>query len=296
MRIIPGFILIMLLALSSSAQHIIRYGDTTYMKYDEFLHGFIIKSRLPDGYWKVYNNNRVVEECVISDSERNGPDIFYDTNGHKIEESNYVNDTLDGYSITYNTDLVISMQYYFDGREKTNENFDSNGALVFRETQWDGYMIKREYYKNGNKKSECVIIDDSQKQRALPSKYSLNIIGRGYEVPDDSIAWERLDSLHLYPEDSANGDTLMDESGDGKVYLCVVFNNLSYAWYENGSIKEKIGETDSLGTEKYFYYQNGVMEKKGRYLNNRRNGPWYYYDSKGKLYKTEVYKAGVLVK
>lgn len=193
--------------------------------------------------------------------------------------------------------LAVSCMAQHNVRYGDTAYIKDDSVLVLKETQNDGYKVIMGYYKSGRKRDEYVEIDKPQDKGILPARYSLNIIEKAYAVPDDSNAWKKLDSLHLYPEDSGDeGDSLMDESGDGKVDICIHYNNLSYSWYENGNIKEKIGQTDSLGTEKYFYYQNEVVEKKGRFLNNRRNGLWYYYDSKGKLYKTEVYKAGVLVK
>ena len=69
------------------------------------------------------------------------------------------------------------------------------------------------------------------------------------------------------------------------VATCSCFDSKS--WYENGHIKSEILYVDSSGAFYRSYYQNGNFQSEGYINENSFNGLWKYYDSTGKLIKTE---------
>ncbi len=44
------------------------------------------------------------------------------------------------------------------------------------------------------------------------------------------------------------------------------------------------------------FNDNGALSLKGHYLNNKKDGKWYYYDENGKLIEVELWDKGYLVK
>ena len=41
------------------------------------------------------------------------------------------------------------------------------------------------------------------------------------------------------------------------------------------------------------YYENGVVKEKSYFINDEEEGEHFFYDEKGRLIKTEVYKNGI---
>lgn len=273
------------------AQHRIEYGDKNHMEYDSLLNRFVIKSKNPNGYWNIFLHNKLVEESSIIDSEKNGIDILYDFKGRRLAVRNYIHDKLNGYVWKYDSaGFVLYQYYYLNNSMKNVESFDSAGNILWINHSYDGYEIDQTFYANCQKKSELLIVDSLKSSFTLPKKYSINISDMSITVPYPFD--NNYDSLGL------NLDDITEEGGmycivdEGKVYTSIEFHNFSRAWYENGKIKETIGKTDSLGTEKIYYYENGSIWKMGRYIKNLRNGKWYFYRKDGSLENVIDYHLG----
>ncbi|REH46499.1 MORN repeat protein [Tenacibaculum gallaicum] len=62
-------------------------------------------------------------------------------------------------------------------------------------------------------------------------------------------------------------------------------------YYPNGQLKEqclKNEKGDLLGEWKS-YYQNGKLQEKGKYFNNKKNGEWKKYHENGQLFEVAMY-------
>jgi antitoxin component YwqK of YwqJK toxin-antitoxin module len=62
-------------------------------------------------------------------------------------------------------------------------------------------------------------------------------------------------------------------------------------YYANGQLQadlplDKFGQYDGAAT---YYYQNGSVQSKGKYVHGLKNGEWKNYDKKGKLILIEEY-------
>jgi len=288
-------ILLVLCKVTAFAQHNIEYGDRTRMEYDSSVSRFVIKSKISDGRWNVYYHKILVEECTIIDSEKNGIDILYDFNGRRFSISSYIHNRKYGYEIIYDSVGFASQQYYYwDNKEKSLENFDTNGNINWTEQSFDGYTIEKTFYVNHKEKSELLSIDSLKNLNMLPSEYSMNISDTTIFVPYPFNG--SFDSLPITLEDdnAEEGNSIIVRDKE-KSFVAIQFHNFSRFWYEDGKIKEEIGKTDSLGTEKEFYYPNGSVKKEGHYKRNLRNGDWLFYDKNGRLQKTVLYRLGTVI-
>lgn len=70
-------------------------------------------------------------------------------------------------------------------------------------------------------------------------------------------------------------------------------------FYWNGVTKNRgsflLGTEVRVGEWKH-YFDTGILEKSGRYVNGRKEGEWVYYTKDGKLKYIKVYKNGKEIK
>ena len=69
-------------------------------------------------------------------------------------------------------------------------------------------------------------------------------------------------------------------------------------WFEEneGKIKEITNYSNNKknGTAKTFY-ENGILSNSGNYIEDEKDGNWYYHNIDSKLEKTETYQNGKLI-
>ena len=78
---------------------------------------------------------------------------------------------------------------------------------------------------------------------------------------------------------------------------------VSRLFYDDGKIEQegrfikssqffKFGSNIQKTGDWTFYYKNGVIEKKGKYLCDKKNGLWVYYNEKGEILRVIFFDKG----
>ena len=57
-------------------------------------------------------------------------------------------------------------------------------------------------------------------------------------------------------------------------------------------LKKKLVD-DKMNGEDIEYYENGVIKEKAYFINDKQEKEHFFYDEKGKLIKTDIYKNGI---
>jgi antitoxin component YwqK of YwqJK toxin-antitoxin module len=195
----------------------------------------------------------------------------YNEKGQLLIEKNFENNKKHGFQ----------KEYYENGTPKVIENYE-NGMLIHKE----------EFYKNSNIKLEENY--KFNKKHGIQKYYSEN---------------GELKELMEYKNDIlVNHEKYLDE---GKEIISIEDGLASIKLYnsENKLIKKyfknnKTGKPDSLSVTynpdngnklSEIAYKNGKIIRKGKYLNNKKNGEWIIYWINGKKETHNTYQNGNLL-
>jgi antitoxin component YwqK of YwqJK toxin-antitoxin module len=70
-------------------------------------------------------------------------------------------------------------------------------------------------------------------------------------------------------------------------HIVVMYNNIIHTWQLIDDVKNRGNKMMKS------YHANGVLEAKGKLKNSMPDGEWHYYDDKGRLIESIVYKEGI---
>jgi uncharacterized protein len=271
--------------------------------------GYMVNGK-PDGFWVAYYGNGVVsskgirrnntldsiwnfyyengmEKSMVTykNGKKNGLYVLVDSLQEKRVESFYKNDSLFGFSCTYNKvkqfwkkefclkyyknkkngisfwydrveDRIIELKYFQEDRqvkvEKINQKEYGKKQGVWREYDDDGILLKEYFYKDDVLQGNFQILDKRGKTSQVLAYKD------GKIVKDEKQ--EILDKKRKQAEKPL-ATTLQKEFGKNKRLL------------SEGYVDEYKNKT---GRWK-FYYENAVLKAEGVYKNNVKQGFWTYY-------------------
>jgi antitoxin component YwqK of YwqJK toxin-antitoxin module len=222
---------------------------------------------LKNGKWTHYFNNDKVKDIITYQGNRpNGFAVFYYPNGNKREEGTWKNNRWVGdYKYYYESGQIASdWKYSAQGsRTGVQKYYHENGQLMI-EGEWaegkESGVIK-EFYDNGELKSEKNYQDG--KFDAVSSK----IYERKGPI-SSTVSITKVETKQSTAQAGAG-----DSGGDVKYKAGVFDGNGMY------QLKDRQGRVARQGL-----FEKGFL----------KDGKVFQYSSDGKLFKTTVYKAGVI--
>ncbi len=164
-------------------------------------------------------------------------------------------------------------------------------------------QVKTEFYENGTKKSEGVLLgadndspQDIEKQsKDVRYQKSINAFKDGkwtYWFENGQLSAEQY-----YNKGEMTG-VWKSWYKDGKLGSEVnLTKGTAMYWYANGNKSSEGKMSTGMHHEGNWtgWYENGNKNYEGAYINGQKEGTWKWYNEKGEKLQEEVYKAGALI-
>ena len=206
-----------------------------------------------------YDSGKILKESHFSNDKKNGLEKIYYENGQISSIKNYKDGKADGEYI----------EYYTDGELKLKGSY-KNGL---REGEFKTYLMN-------SKSAGSMFYKDGKEIKSTLTPYMKEDVF--FNFPDE------MESLiNTVSKKSKELVKLRDED-DG-------YHILGVANYPNSRVCSAI-QVNDLGEydgERKEYYESGKIKEKRFYINDKEEGKSLFYDEKGNLTKTEIYKNGV---
>jgi antitoxin component YwqK of YwqJK toxin-antitoxin module len=152
--------------------------------------------------------------------------------------------------------------------------------------------------QDSTKKEFTQIIDTSKVTLIQTDFESFKLINKSGILMEGAIWDEKLISVSIIPlNDSlaekltyANSRVLISKRQMKLINGKYIEDGVTYHFNNNGILSHKYKYTKGLLIgEAIFYYNNGMIESKGAFINGDKTGIWEFYDETGKLIKKEVF-------
>ncbi len=204
-------------------------------------------------------------------------------NGDTKWEGTYLNDSLNGFTMTYDKKGNLTSIKKFDNGKQLVRAPEVRPVEVYKERYEDGTLKYEGVYDEGipigshykyKKKWMC---DSMLYYNDSIGGYYSKLVCRNYAVPDSCIEYNNGYIVAKGAVDSARNKI-----------------GLWYEYHNTGEFKAKgIYITDNRTGEWEFYYPGGTLEQKGKYdKKGRAQGVWKWYYESGKLMREETYVNG----
>ena len=232
----------------------------------------------------------------------NGNSISYYEEGNIQSIFPYKNNLIEGLVIRYyeNGNIKEEVNYKNDKMNGEAKSYDENGKLNGRTIFKDDIKLEEDVYKeneilkNTFKNGELVKQDICAPNGTLKERRILNGDKMEYSTfyPNGNVKQKILtkDKIIIKEQIYARNGNIMSNSffSDGKPVIEL------FEYYPDGKLFRKISTVNKmLNGDSIEYYPNGNIKEKTHFINNKEEGEHFFYDEKGKLIKTEIYKNGV---
>ena len=244
-----------------------------------------------------YKDGKIIKSTLTIFMKENASfsiltDINYNLNSHKIVSSEFPNGLLETY-FTFNKNGILdgeNREYYEEG--------DIKSIFYFKNNVVDGTSIS--YYLNGNIQEKNTYKNGEENGEGI-LYYENGNIKEKYFMKNDKLDGEAT----AYFEDGKirnksifkDGVKLEEEVYKDNEIIKNTFRNSEIIQQDIYSKNKKLVLRKNLlndGKIEYIsYYENGVIKEKAYFINDKQEKEHLYYDEKGNLIKTEIYKNGV---
>ena len=205
-----------------------------------------------------------------------------------------------------------SISYYEEGNIQSIFPYKNN--LI------EGLVIR--YYENGNIKEEVNYKNDKINGEAKSYDENGKLNGRTIFKDDIKLEEDVYKENEILKNTFKNGELVKQDictlNGTLKERRILNGDEMEYStFYSNGNVKQKILAKDKIiikeqiyarngnimsnsffsdgkpVIELFEYYPNGNIKEKVHFIDDKEEGEHFFYDEKGKLIKTEIYKNGI---
>ncbi len=245
----------------------------------------------------IYKDGKIIKSTLINSMKDNASfsiltDINSSSNSHKIVTDEFPNGLLKQY-FTFNKDGLLdgeSRQYYEEGEIKSVSSFKNNIANgTFISYYQNGNIKEKHTYKNGNEEGEGIFYYENGK---IEEKYFMKngkLDGEAINYFEDG----KIKNKAIFKD----GVTLEEEVYKDNEIIKNTFRNSEIIRQDTYSKNKKLVLRKNLlndGRIEYIsYYENGNIEQKAYFVNGKQEKEHLFYDEKGNLIKTEIYKNGI---
>ena len=268
----------------------------------------------------IYKDGKIIKSTLVKAMKDNASfspvtDIYYKLeDSHTLRKVDYENGLLKTYFI-YNKDGIPdgeSVEYYEEGNIKS--------IIPFRNNIVEGLTIT--YYENGNIDEEVNYKNNKMNGEAKSYDENGKLNGRTIFKDDIKLEEDVYKENEILKNTFKNGELVKQDictlNGTLKERRILNGDELEYStFYQNGNVKQKILAKDKIiikeqiyarngnimsnsffsdgkpVIELFEYYPNGNIKEKVHFINDKEEGEHFFYDKKGKLIKTEIYKNGI---
>jgi len=268
----------------------------------------------------IYKDGKIIKSTLVKAMKDNASfspvtDIYYKLeDSHTLRKVDYENGLLKTYFI-YNKDGIPdgeSVEYYEEG------NIES--IVHFRNNIVEGLTIT--YYENGNIDEEVNYKNNKMNGEAKSYDENGKLNGRTIFKDDIKLEEDVYKENEILKNTFKNGELVKQDictlNGTLKERRILNGDEMEYStFYPNGNVKQKILAKDKIiikeqiyarngnimsnsffsdgkpVIELFEYYPNGNIKEKVHFINDKEEGEHFFYDKKGKLIKTEIYKNGI---
>jgi len=232
----------------------------------------------------------------------NGNSISYYEEGNIQSIFPYKNNLIEGLVIRYyeNGNIKEEVNYKNDKMNGEAKSYDENGKLNGRTIFKDDIKLEEDVYKeneilkNTFKNGELVKQDICTLNGTLKERRILNGDEMEYSTfyPNGNVKQKILakDKTIIKEQIYARNGNIMSNSffSDGKPVIEL------FEYYPDGKLFRKISTVNKmLNGDSIEYYPNGNIKEKVHFIDDKEEGEHFFYDEKGKLIKTEIYKNGI---
>ena len=245
----------------------------------------------------IYKDGKIIKSTLINNMKDNASfsiltDINSSSNSHKIVTNEFPNGLLETY-FTFNKNGILdgeNREYYEEG--------DIKSIFYFKNNVVDGTSIS--YYLNGNIQEKNTYKNGEENGEGI-LYYENGNIKEKYFMKNDKLDGEAT----AYFEDGKirnksifkDGVKLEEEVYKDNEIIKNTFRNSEIIRQDTYSKNKKLVLRKNLlndGRIEYIsYYENGNIEQKAYFINGKQEKEHLFYDKKGNLIKTEIYKNGI---
>ena len=268
------------------------FSPISYANYDLDTSYSIGRVDFPNKLLKIY---RMYDKKGVL----NGNSISYYEEGNIQSIFPYKNNLIEGLVIRYyeNGNIKEEINYKNDKMNGEAKSYDENGKLNGRTIFKDDIKLEEDVYKeneilkNTFKNGELVKQDICTLNGTLKERRILNGDEMEYSTfyPNGNVKQKILakDKIIIKEQIYARSGNIMYNSffSDGKPVTEY------FEYYPDGKLFRKISTINKmLNGDSIEYYPNGNIKEKVHFIDDEEEGEHFFYDEKGKLIKTEIYK------
>ncbi|PIP54157.1 MAG: hypothetical protein COX07_06850 [Bacteroidetes bacterium CG23_combo_of_CG06-09_8_20_14_all_32_9] len=247
-----------------------------------------------------YENNYLFKSTAYKDGKKHGLSKEYDKNGEIIALTEYSNDYIinrerinhidklglkQGVWKTFhpNDKIAVESNYLNDTLNGYYKEFDMSGKLVKLEKYFSGQLLSDSLNVETNPIKWVEDFYDNGKIK-FRGGYKCGVpIGLHKEYPRDG-------TVIMAKEYDKNGIFL----GEGAVNENDKKQGVWKYYYESGEIKARGVFKDNLKTGEWiFYYEDGKIEQRGKYNNDKPTGLWTWFYTNGNKWREENMEKGL---
>ncbi|EHI79440.1 hypothetical protein HMPREF9093_00289 [Fusobacterium sp. oral taxon 370 str. F0437] len=237
------------------------------------------KDGIPDGESVEYYEEGNIESVVhFRNNIVEGLTITYYENGNIDEEVNYKNNKMNGEAKSYDENGKLNGRTIFKDDIKLEEDVYKENEIL-KNTFKNGELVKQDICTlNGTLKERRILNGDEIEYSTF---YPNGNVKQKILAKDKTIIKEQI---------YARNGNIMSNSffSDGKPVIEL------FEYYPDGKLFRKISTINKmLNGDSIEYYPNGNIKEKVHFIDDKEEGEHFFYDEKGKLIKTEIYKNGV---
>ena len=191
------------------------------------------------------------------------------------------------------------IEYYKNGQIKVQgNNKDGKRDGEFKAFLRNGKSAGSVFYKDG-KIIKSTLVNSMKDNASFSLVTDINYNLNSNEIITDEFPNGLLKQYFIYNKNRLLDGESREYYEEGDIKSISHFKNhipdgVFISYYPNGNIKEKVFFADNkMNGEAIKYYENGVVKEKAYFINDKQEKEHFFYDKKGKLIKTDIYKNGV---
>lgn len=163
------------------------------------------------------------------------------------------------------------------------EELDSN---LLKSNYKEAYIDTLKYFEN-----EFTVIRYHNDHLELSPRY----IASFRYIEDTIVINDRIYKMkNLYPNIYFTTN-YMPKSNESLSGFAILLGGIPYiSFYESGRFESACMFNNQYGTVVFYWDKDGNIESKGAFYENKKNGLWIYYDSKGNITKQLMYNLGIV--
>ncbi len=286
-KVLLIFLFLGLTTLASAQKDSLTFVTYLYETGAKSSEGYLRDGK-PDGYWRsYYRNGNIKAEGNRLLYKLEGPWIFYNEDGEKTLEINYMKGLKNGLQKTFRDNVVVKEENFVsDKLQGYTKTYYLNGALEEEIPFVDG-KEKGEGY--GYEKDGRITALNTYKAGVVTRKYRIN---RFDEADMKQGIWM---SFHKNRQVSEEGPYVNDLKHGYWKYYQPNGNLKRVEKWVMGELQQDAVEVEKIEIRREIHPENGKLSFKGAYRNDKPEGVHRRYDEEGNVIESKIYDEGILL-